>query len=65
VTGIGGCAGGFGGVLFSALVPGYVVTYFGYTPVFLVMGAFHLTGYLIANHFWGKMEPVGAPSTRI
>lgn len=47
VTGIGGCAGGLGGVLFSAIIPGYVVANFGYTPVFLTMGAFHLTGLFI------------------
>ena len=29
VTGIGGCFGGLGGVLFSAILPGYIVTYFG------------------------------------
>ncbi len=58
VTGIGGCAGGFGGVLFSALIPGYVVTHFGYSPVFLVLGAFHLTGFLIAHLAWGRMTPV-------
>jgi len=44
VTGIGGFAGRVGGFLFSAVLPGIVVTHFGYTPVFLTMGAFHLTG---------------------
>ena len=62
VTGIGGCAGGFGGVLFSALIPGYVVSHFGYTPVFLVMGVFHLTGLLISHLLFGKMEPIRAES---
>lgn len=59
VTGIGGCAGGIGGVLFSALIPGYVVTNFGYTPVFLAMGVFHLIG-LVISHFLLK-EPDPAP----
>ncbi len=62
VTGIGGCAGGFGGVLFSALIPGYVVSHFGYTPVFLVMGVFHLTGLVISHFLFGKMEPIQAES---
>lgn len=66
VTGIGGCAGGFGGVLFSALIPGYVVANFGYTPVFLVMGIFHLTGLVFARILFGKhqsvsVEPVPTP----
>ncbi len=43
VTGIGGCLGGLGGFLFSAIIPGYVVQHFGYSPVFLTMGCFHLT----------------------
>lgn len=55
VTGIGGCAGGIGGVLFSALIPGYVVTNFGYTPVFLAMGVFHLVG-LVISHFLLKED---------
>lgn len=42
VTGIGGCAGGIGGFFFSAIIPGFVVTYFGYTPLFLGMGVLHL-----------------------
>lgn len=58
VTGIGGCAGGLGGVLFSALIPGYVVAHFGYTPVFLVLGVFHLTGFLCAHILMGKVEPI-------
>ena len=45
VTGIGGFMGGLGGVMFSALIPGYVVQHFGYTPVFLTMGCFHLIGW--------------------
>lgn len=58
VTGIGGCAGGIGGVVFSALVPGFVVPRFGYTPVFLVLGCFHLTGWLCTHYFMGPVEPL-------
>lgn len=58
VTGIGGCAGGFGGVLFSALLPGFVVAHFGYTPVFLVLGVFHLTGFLCAHLLMGEVRPL-------
>ncbi len=58
VTGIGGCAGGLGGVLFSALIPGYIVTHFGYTPVFLIMGVFHLIGFGFAHWLMGRMEPI-------
>jgi ACS family hexuronate transporter-like MFS transporter len=58
VTGIGGCLGGFGGVIFSALLPGYIVTHFGYTPVFLIMGSFHIAALLVVHLFLGNMEPV-------
>lgn len=56
VTGIGGCLGGLGGVLFSSLLPGYVVTNFGYTPIFLIMGSFHLIGWLIVHFVLGDMK---------
>jgi ACS family hexuronate transporter-like MFS transporter len=42
VTGIGGCAGGLGGFLFSAVIPGFVVTHFGYTPMFVFTGTLHV-----------------------
>lgn len=58
VTGIGGCLGGLGGFLFSALIPGYIVTHFGYTPVFLAMGCFHLTGLAILHFLMGDLRPI-------
>ena len=58
ITGIGGCLGGFGGVIFSALLPGYIVTHFGYTPVFLIMGSFHIAALLVVHLFLGNMEPI-------
>jgi len=60
VTGIGGWAGGVGSVFFSALLPGYVVAHFGYTPVFLGMGLFHLTAFAIVHKLLGRMQPVRA-----
>lgn len=58
VTGIGGCMGGVGGVLFSTVLPGYIVTHFGYTPMFLIMGSFHLIAWVAVHVFLGKMEPI-------
>lgn len=58
VTGIGGCLGGLGGVIFSALLPGYIVTHFGYTPVFLIMGSFHLIALLVVHLFLGDMQRI-------
>jgi len=48
-TGIGGFAGGLGGIIFSALIPGYVIPFAGYTPVFLAMGVLYFVG-LLALH---------------
>lgn len=58
VTGIGGCVGGLGGVLFSAVIPGIVVQNFGYTPVFITMGFFHLIGWMVANKLMGTMQQI-------
>jgi len=58
VTGIGGFLGGLGGFLFSAVIPGYVVTHFGYTPVFLTMGAFHLTALFLLHVLMGDLKPI-------
>jgi hypothetical protein len=49
VTGIGGCAGGAGGFIFSAVLPGFVVSHFGYTPMILFMGTLHLMGLAAAQ----------------
>lgn len=61
VVGIGGCAGALGGVLFSSVIPGLVIAHFGYKPVFLAMGCFHLTALFIVHKLMGSMEPVSVP----
>jgi MFS transporter, ACS family, hexuronate transporter len=58
VTGIGGFMGGMGGVIFSALLPGYVVPYFGYVPVFVTMGVLHLIAFACLHVFMGRIERV-------
>ncbi|MCU0246844.1 MAG: MFS transporter [Bryobacter sp.] len=58
VTGIGGFLGAFGGVIFSGAVPGYVVSHFGYTPIFLTMGCFHLIAFAIVLLTMGKLTPI-------
>jgi ACS family hexuronate transporter-like MFS transporter len=56
VTGIGGFLGGIGGVLFTALLPGYLVTHFGYFPLFVMMGGFHLIAWICVHTFLGRMD---------
>ncbi len=54
VTGIGGCAGGLGGFLFSSILPGFVVAHFGYAPMFVLMGTLHLTAFFsMRSLIWG------------
>ncbi len=60
VVGIGGCAGALGGVLFSSVIPGYVIAHFGYKPVFLTLGCFHLTALLVVHLLMGRMQRVSA-----
>jgi ACS family hexuronate transporter-like MFS transporter len=55
VVGIGGCAGGLGGFLFSAILPGYVVTYFGYVPMFVLAGVLHPLAWMVGTRLlWRK-----------
>ncbi len=58
VTGIGGCLGGLGGFLFSAVIPGYVVANFGYTPAILTAGTFHLIALAVVHNMFGDMQPI-------
>jgi ACS family hexuronate transporter-like MFS transporter len=58
VNGIGGCVGGLGGVIFSAIVPGYLVKFIGYTPLFLMMSSFYLIALFILHKLMGNLEPI-------
>lgn len=58
VTGIGGFAGGVGSVLFASLLPGWLIPLFGYKPIFLVFGGFHLTGLLLLHLLMRDLTPV-------
>ncbi|MCZ2155969.1 MAG: MFS transporter [Bryobacterales bacterium] len=58
VTGFGGAVGAFGGVIFTGLLPGYIVQNFGYVPMFLIMGTFHLIAFSCVQFFMKDMKPV-------
>ncbi len=64
VTGIGGFMGGIGGVIFTALLPGYLVMHFGYFPVFVMMGSFHLMAWLCVHNFLGDMTKLSEAELR-
>jgi ACS family hexuronate transporter-like MFS transporter len=54
VVGIGGFAGGVSGIIFSAIVPGYVITAFGYRPVFMGMAGFYFIGLFMLDRLMKK-----------
>ncbi|HEY3444020.1 MAG TPA: MFS transporter [Paludibaculum sp.] len=56
VTGIGGFFGGIGGVIFTALLPGYLVMHFGYYPLFVMMGGFHVIAWTCVHVYLGDMK---------
>jgi MFS transporter, ACS family, hexuronate transporter len=58
ITGIGGFLGGLGGIFFSAIIPSRIVANYGYAPAFLMMGLFHLVGWLIWRSLSGNEEKV-------
>jgi ACS family hexuronate transporter-like MFS transporter len=58
VNGIGGCMGGLGGVIFSAIVPGFLVKFVGYTPLFMMMSSFYLIALFILHKLMGDLKPI-------
>jgi ACS family hexuronate transporter-like MFS transporter len=58
VTGIGGSVGGLGGVLFTGILPTFIVSNLGYEPMILIMGAFHLIALLCVHLLMRNLEPV-------
>jgi ACS family hexuronate transporter-like MFS transporter len=58
VVSIAGAAGSLGAFLFSAVIPGHVIAHFGYRPVFLSMGWFHLTALALVHWLMRDMRKV-------
>ncbi len=56
VTGLIGFAGGMGGVLIAGLVPAFIVQYFGYVPIFILMGVLHPVAIVFVHLFIKKGE---------
>jgi ACS family hexuronate transporter-like MFS transporter len=57
-SGLGGLLGGFGGTLFSAVIPGAVIAVIGYTPLFVVMSLFYLVALGFVHWLMGDLEQV-------
>lgn len=56
VTGLIGFAGGIGGVLIAGLAPAYIIQYFGYVPIFILMGVLHPVAIVFVHLFIKKGE---------
>jgi ACS family hexuronate transporter-like MFS transporter len=57
VEGLLGCAGGFGGIIFS-FIGAWIVEHHGYGPVFLIGGVLHPLSFLIILFFVRQIRPV-------
>jgi len=57
-NGFGVCLGGFGGALFSGIIPGTVIPHLGYVPVALAMSCFYLIAWFIVHRMMGNLEMV-------
>ncbi len=62
VTGIGGFAGGVGGWLFTSKISGWVVTYHGYTDMFLLMGSLHVIAFVLMRTLLWRKSHVAQPA---
>jgi ACS family hexuronate transporter-like MFS transporter len=49
VTGLAGFAGGVGGIVLSSLAPGFIITYFGYVPIFIMMACLHPLAFIVIH----------------
>lgn len=58
VIGVGQCVASLGGLLFSSVFVGLLISRFGYTPVFLGLGTFHLLGLVCVHLLMGRLEPI-------
>jgi MFS transporter, ACS family, hexuronate transporter len=58
VTGLGGFAGSLAGFFISTIAVGYIVTYVGYVPIFILMGVLHPTAYLCVHFLIRRNTPL-------
>jgi ACS family hexuronate transporter-like MFS transporter len=47
VTGLAGFGGGLGAFLVSTFATGYIITWFGYVPIFVLMGILHPLAFVV------------------
>ncbi|MBM4104141.1 MAG: MFS transporter [Planctomycetes bacterium] len=65
VTGLAGFAGGVGGIILSSLAPGFIITYFGYVPIFIMMACLHPLAFIVIHLTIKKQEMEQSENTLI
>jgi ACS family hexuronate transporter-like MFS transporter len=60
VQGLGGFAGGISSVIFSAVLPGYLIPRFGYTPMLVILSFGYLVAAMVYAAAFGDFQPVDA-----
>ena len=58
ILGIGGFAGAMSSVVFSAVLPGYLIPLFGYTPLLFTLSFGYLAAVAVAAWLFGDFQPV-------
>ena len=58
VMGVGGFAGAISSVIFSAVLPGYLIPIFGYTPLLLTLSSGYLAAYFTMRKLFGEFKMV-------
>jgi ACS family hexuronate transporter-like MFS transporter len=58
VQGLGGFAGGISSVIFSAVLPGYLIPRFGYTPMLVVLSFGYLVAVAVYSRAFGDFQAV-------
>jgi ACS family hexuronate transporter-like MFS transporter len=58
VLGLGGFAGAMSSVVFSAVLPGYLVPIFGYTPLVVTLTCGYLCAVAVTWKTFGRFQPV-------
>ncbi len=61
VLGFGGFAGAMSSVVFSAVLPGYLIPLFGYTSLLFTLSFGYLAAVLVTAWLFGSFEPISLP----
>jgi hypothetical protein len=58
VQGLGGFAGGISSLIFSAILPGYLIPRFGYTPMLVILSFGYLVAVAVYSRAFRDFQPV-------